>query len=408
MRIFNVTGLLLAFVAAACAAPGEPAGTVESDEIGADEAAAKFSDVDAVPAYFNHDNRYALSDDPRWIYARFNAHVGKHVQVDVQTAPGAEGASVGFKLYRILENGTLKLVETVDGPDGHAVYTFKSEGPGSYVVELATSGHLADLVLRLACAGGNCSPDPQPGDFCGSLLDGGCAEGLYCRYEPEAICGAADAGGTCSVKPEICTKEYAPVCGCDDQTYGNACSAAANGVSVAHKGGCSPGGGANEGELCGGYAGFACAEGLYCAYPREASCGAGDQAGVCARRPDACIQIYDPVCGCDGLTHGNACSAASSGVSVAHEGECAPPLANVGESCGGFRMGVSPVCAEGLYCNYAPGDLCGWADAQGTCATKPEACTKNYAPVCGCDGQTYGNACSAGMNGVAVLHDGAC
>jgi hypothetical protein len=151
---------------------------------------------------------------------------------------------------------------------------------------------------------------------CGGLQGLSCLPWEYCNFE-DGSCGAADQTGVCERRPEVCTEIYAPVCGCDDRTYGNECEAAGNGVSVAHEGPCVEG----SGEVCGGIQGLGCPAGEYCLFDGE-HCGAADQTGNCATIPDGCDDVFQPVCGCDGETYGNACEAAANSISIASEGEC--------------------------------------------------------------------------------------
>lgn len=44
----------------------------------------------------------------------------------------------------------------------------------------------------------------------------------------------------------------------------------------------------------------------------------------------------------------------------------------------------------------------------GVCTETPEVCILLYSPVCGCDGETYGNDCNAHGSGTSIASAGSC
>jgi hypothetical protein len=204
-----------------------------------------------------------------------------------------------------------------------------------------------------------------------------------------------DTVGTCAPQPtsadECLASTPGAVCGCDHDTYPNACWAAAFGENVAAAGECVlPTGGACTSQAdCGG---DSYAETVFC---RPAACGSS--AGTCERVPGACAEMFDPVCGCDGASYNNACSAQQAKVGVAYGGPCrsgsavtcsGPADCEAGQTC----VVDATTCASGGACT-------------GTCvATSEESCgTEGDAYKCGGINSPSTQACAS-----ALCADGVC
>lgn len=78
---------------------------------------------------------------------------------------------------------------------------------------------------------------------------------------------------------------------------------------------------ANLDEACGGGAHITCNSALWC-QRTAGQCKVADAAGQCNKAPAFCMQIYRPVCGCNGKTYANDCERQKARVQLDYVGAC--------------------------------------------------------------------------------------
>ena len=206
---------------------------------------------------------------------------------------------------------------------------------------------------------------------------------------------AGEVTGVCLTKADVCPAVAQPVCGCDGKNYSNLCEAQKAGAVVDKGGLC-----VQAAPPCGGIAGIGCPANNFC----ELDSCAVDALGLCVLAPPAgdCPAGGSEQCGCNGITYASKCARQKASVTLKHVGSC-----NSDPNAKGCKLGpVKPIlCPTDHYCELkVPADC----DGEGVCVVKPLGCTKEYQPVCGCNQNTYGNACMAAAAGWNVAKQDPC
>ena len=118
--------------------------------------------------------------------------------------------------------------------------------------------------------------------------------------------------------------------------------------------------------------------------------------------------------GSSGSTAGNGGTAGGAGKGGSSAGSGGSSAGSGGSSAGsggsagtGSTAKCSPSmpCVSDEYCDYSD-QLCGKSPYVGHCKTRPQGCSLNLQPACGCDGKVYGNACNAYAAGVDISNAG--